>query len=408
MTLPKRLPDEPEIPEAVLSELAEIQKDDELFEKGHVFYSMCSQPAAAVVKAHTMFIQANLGDPRLYPGTAALERSVVDMLLSVLGGAPGMGGRIVAGGTEANLTALWAYREDRERTPAEGESRSFVPEVLVPPTAHYSFRVAARILRLKAVDVDIDDQYRAVPESYEQKRTDATVAAVATAGTTELGQLDPIPEIQLICRRAGIPLHVDAAYGGLVFPFLRKIGYDIPYDFDFSLAGVMSITVDPHKMGQSTIPAGALLLRNPGLLDVIAQDTFYLSAQRLSSILGTRCSAGVAAAYAAMRIHGRRGYMELLGKCMQTTEYLVKRLNDVGIPLAIEPICPVVCIQLPDDGVAKRLQEGLLGQTPPWRVSRTTTPPGIRFVMMPHVTKAQLSRMLPDLERIWRGLLRAP
>jgi len=56
-------------------------------------------------------------------------------------------------------------------------------------------------------------------------------------------------------------LHVDAAFGGFVIPFL-----DRKYDFDFSVKGVSSITADPHKMGMSTIPAGGLLFREEACL----------------------------------------------------------------------------------------------------------------------------------------------
>lgn len=63
MTLPKELPETPQKPDSVLSEIRNLQRDNDLFEKGRVFYSMCSKPEPAVVEAHKLFIEANLGDP---------------------------------------------------------------------------------------------------------------------------------------------------------------------------------------------------------------------------------------------------------------------------------------------------------------------------------------------------------
>ena len=49
-----------------------------------------------------------------------------------------------------------------------------------------------------------------------------TVAIVGTAGTAELGAVDPIEELSKIALRHNVHLHVDAAFGGLVIPFLTN------------------------------------------------------------------------------------------------------------------------------------------------------------------------------------------
>jgi tyrosine decarboxylase/aspartate 1-decarboxylase len=337
-----------------------------------------------------LFLESNLGDPGLYPGTQHLHDSVVQMLLSILHGDGLMGGRILSGGSEANITALWAYRNSRQRR-----------QVLAPETAHYSVGTAADLLGMNLSYVRVDDSYAMSVDDLEAKiSSEKTAVVVAMAGTTEHGQIDPVDEIQLVCARHGVPLHVDAAFGGLVFPFLSRIGYRkrLPA-FDFTLAGVTSITVDPHKMGMATAPSGGLLLRNPTLLEAIAQPTTYLSSESLASILGTRCSAGVASAYAMFRFYGINGYMKLLQGCMQNAERLAAQLKDVGFRLAIEPISPVVCIRLDDEDLAKRTQREL-GQRN-WLVSRTTQPHGIRVVMMPHLQGA----IIPDFVSTLRSIV---
>ena len=79
-----------------------------------------------------------------------------------------------------------------------------------------------------------------------------TICLVGVAGTTEYGMVDPIEDLSKIACEHDIFLHVDAAFGGMVIPFLER-----PIPFDFALPGVTTIAVDPHKMGMSTIPAAS-------------------------------------------------------------------------------------------------------------------------------------------------------
>jgi tyrosine decarboxylase/aspartate 1-decarboxylase len=356
---------------------------------GNVLYSMCNSPPQLSRDAHMQFIESNLGDPDLYPGTQKLEQSVINMLLHLLHADRGAGGMAVAGGSEANITALWIYRNLTGKT-----------EIVLPRTAHYSFETAADLLRMDLKYVDVDDQYAAVPREVERALSSNTAAVVAIAGTTEHGQLDPIGPIQKVCLESSVPLHVDAAFGGLVFPFLHRAGYDIP-GWDFNLEGVTSIAVDPHKMGQATMPCGVLLMRDPALLDRIARDTFYLSTDSLHSLLGTRCSAGVASAYAMMRHLGITGFTTLVQDCMSKTRELTGLLEEFGFCLAIEPIAPVVCIRLETEHVVRQVRADLARKG--WRVSISRYPPGIRLVMMPHIPSPAIAAFVADFRGVYQA-----
>src|SRR2546428_3920797 len=154
-----------------------------------------------------------------------------------------------------------------------------------------------------------------------------TAAVVAVAGTTELGQVDPIDEIGELCRDRAF-LHVDAAFGGFVLPFLDHP--DTP-PWDFRVAGVSSLVLDAHKMGMATIPASHLLVREAKHFEGIAVESPYLTSVYQTSLLGTRNSAGVAAAYAAMRSLGRDGYRRIVARCMKNTALIVDRAREAGI-----------------------------------------------------------------------------
>ena len=112
-----------------------------------------------------------------------------------------------------------------------------------------------------------------------------------------------------ICLENDIYLHVDAAFGGYSIPFLNEIGYELP-KFDFSLRGVCSITIDPHKMGLAPIPTGGILFREKKYLDAMSIETPYLTEERQSTIVGTRTGASTAATWALLKYFGKRRLSE--------------------------------------------------------------------------------------------------
>ena len=166
------------------------------------------------------------------------------------------------------------------------------------------------MLNLKIVEAKLDEHYKIDVESVKRAISENTVAIVAIAGTTELGLIDPIEEISKIAQEHNIYFHVDAAFGGFSIPFLKNLGYEVPV-FDFSLDGVCSITVDPHKMGLAPIPAGGIIFRKEEYLQVMAVDSPYLTVKTQSTIVGTRLGASSAATYAIMKYFGKNGYSKL-------------------------------------------------------------------------------------------------
>ena len=268
----------------ILAELRAILGEDAKYENGKVLCSMCTSPQPIAKIAHKMFLCSNLGDPGLFAGSRWLEQDVVGKLASLLNGKNSVG-FIVSGGTEANLLALLAARN------SSGVSN---PEVILPESAHFSFDKICKLLKLKPVWAELDAAYRVVPESVERCITDRTVAIVGTAGTAELGAVDPIGKLSEIALAHGIHFHVDAALGGLVIPFLEPAEREV-IEFDFRLEGVKSVTVDPHKMGMSTIPAGGILFRDRRCLDTIKTGTPYLTDDAQYTFVGTRSGAPVAA-----------------------------------------------------------------------------------------------------------------
>ena len=342
---------------------------------------MCTLPHPIAVRAHNMFLETNLGDPGLFPGVSELEERVVSMLGEMLG-CPEASGYVSTGGTESNIQAIRAARNEAGRKDGN---------IVVPASAHFSFDKIGDLLCLEVRKAELDEDLKVDLSSVESLLDERTVALVGIAGTTEYGQVDPIEGLAKLATERGIHLHVDAAFGGFVLPFLDK-----KFAWDFSVPGVSSITIDPHKMGMSTIPAGGLLFRGQECLSALETETHYLTKARQASLTGTRSGAAAAATYAVMMHLGREGFKEIVDYCMDLTHHLVKGAREIGIQPAIEPIMNVVALMVPSPA---QVREELMKRG--WHVSMTREPNrALRLILMKHMTRENIDLFLEDLKAI--------
>ena len=193
-------------------------------------------------------------------------------------------------------------------------------------------------------------------------------------------------------------LHVDAAFGGFVLPFLEDLGAKVP-PWDFRVPGVGSLVLDAHKMGMATIPASHLLVRESSHFAKIAVESPYLTSVYQTSLLGTRNSAGVAAAYAAMRSLGRERYRKIVARCMRNTRAIARRATEAGLELVMEPVMNVLAIRVKDVEAVQRALDAR-----GWKVSTARHPPALRVVVMPHITAKAADDFASDLLSAGRKL----
>jgi tyrosine decarboxylase/aspartate 1-decarboxylase len=378
----------------ILKELNEYQNQDYKYESGRILGSMCTQAHPFAKEVFIQFLDSNLGDAGLFQGTKAIENEAIKTIGSFLGN-PNVFGNIVTGGTEANLMAMRGARNLAINN--KGIKNG---EIIVPESAHFSFKKAQDMLGLKVIKVPLDESYKTSTDFVQDHINKNTVAIVGVAGSTELGMIDPIKELSDISIDADVHLHVDAAFGGFVIPFLKDLGYDFP-DFDFSLPGVDSMTVDPHKMGLAPIPAGCILFKNHDCLDAMAVDTPYLTYKQQSTIVGTRLGASSAAIFALMKYLGREGYAKFAEECMENTRFLSSGLKDLGYELVCEPKLNIIGFNHP-----KLSTKDLAGELEKreWRVSMSKCPEAVRIIMMRHIKHDNIVDLLSDLEDIKNNL----
>ncbi|GAA4680976.1 aspartate aminotransferase family protein [Nocardioides nanhaiensis] len=209
-------------------------------------------------------------------GAAAIERALIAWTAQRAGLGPHADGVFTSGGTQSNLQGLLLAREQAR---AAGTPVHRL-RVLASEQAHFSVQKAARLLGLgedAVVAVPTDARRRMDPAALATRLEACStlglvpMAVVATAGTTDFGAIDPLPEVARLCREHGAWLHVDAAYGGglLVSPTRRHL-----------LAGVEhadSLTVDYHKTWFQPVSSSALLVRERRHLRHVTWHADYLN-----------------------------------------------------------------------------------------------------------------------------------
>lgn len=364
----------------VVHRLREARARDTPFRSGRILGSMCTAPHPIAVEAYATFLETNLGDPHLCPGAKDLEEKALASLAALLHAPPSGRGVFVTGGSEANFEGLLlAHRKSGKKG------------VVMPESAHFSLDKACTYLGLRQSVARVTPDGRADVDDVRERITRDTACVVAVAGTTELGVVDPIPEIAATCRDLGVALHVDASFGGFVIPFAKRLGRALP-EFDLAVPGVTTLAIDPHKMGMSCIPAGVLFATEAADFDTVSLPSPYVSVERQPTLQGTRPGAAPAAAWAVMEHLGIEGYTRVVRECLDVTAHLAKGLEAAGFPPVQEPTLNIVAFRVPDPpAVRKALRaKGFL-------LSLAPLSGGLKVVVMPHVTRAAVDAFLAAL-----------
>ncbi|MBS9955849.1 pyridoxal-dependent aspartate 1-decarboxylase PanP [Vibrio alginolyticus] len=278
-------------------------------------------------------------------------------------------GAFCSGGTIANITALWVARNKALR--ANGSFKGVEKEglfkamkhygydglaVLVSERGHYSLKKAADVLGLGQeglVAVKTDTNNRIVIDDLKakivelEKQNIKPIAVIGVAGTTETGNVDPLPEIAEVCQAHSCHFHVDAAWGGatLMSNHHRHL-----------LKGVEmadSVTIDAHKQLYIPMGAGMVLFKDPDAMKSIEHHAQYIL-RKGSKDLGSHTLEGSRSGmamlvYAAMHIISRPGYELLIDQSIEKARYfadLIKQQDD--FELVSEPeLCLLTYRYLP-------------------------------------------------------------
>ncbi|MEW6200678.1 MAG: aspartate aminotransferase family protein [bacterium] len=379
----------------ILEIMAQLKKSDSNWKGGRTWslvYYAGDDHTELLKEAYNMFFSENALNPFAFPSLKKFETEVVSMAAHILGGGENAAGTMTSGGTESILMAVKTYREWARATKPEVKR----PEMILPMTAHPAFEKAAHYFDVVPVHVPVGDDFRADIGAARGAINDNSILMVGSAPGYPHGVIDSISEMAAIAAEKGIGFHVDACLGGLLLPFIKKLGCQIP-DFDFSVPGVTSISADLHKYGFAAKGASVIIYRSEDL----RRYQFFVYTDWSGGIYaspgmpGTRPGGAIAAAWACLVAMGEDGYLRSAEQIMKTTKSLTDGIGAIpGLYILGKPDASVFAFTSDEVDI---YAVGDAMEARGWNMDRQQMPPSLHIM----VTLAHgriVEQFLTDLE----------
>ena len=374
------------------------------------FVTTWMEPEAQRIIAENL--HRNFIDHAEYPISAEIEQRCVRMLADLFH-APGLTtGCRTQGSSEAimlgALSLKWKWKERRKAENLSTEK----PNLVFGGDVHVVWEKFCRYFDVEPRIVPLEEnKYTIGPEDVEPHLDENTIGVAAVLGTTFTGHMDDIVGINnlLLDIRKGrdldIPLHVDGASGGFVWPFLYP---DSPWDF--RLEQVRSINVSGHKYGLVYPGIGWLIFREKSDLaeDLVFYENYLGKTDATFTLNFSTGAAMVLAQYYNFVRLGRDGYTYVMKQMQQNAQALTANLRDSGrfeVIGADEEQLPLVAFRL--SGQHTTYDESdiawQLSAERGWMVPAYTLPPNAQEVkIMRALVKETMSR--EQVERLTRDI----
>ena len=330
-----RIPEKGIPKDKLFEKMQAYRADDMNWRDGRVWayvYDPGREAEEVIKQAYMSFLSENALDPTVFPSVLRFENELVAMAASHLGGDDEVVGNFTSGGTESIILAVKTARDySRARRPEIRE-----PELILPVTGHAAFQKAGHYLDVKPVLVAVDPEtFKADVEAVRQAITPNTILLVGSAVSYAHGVVDPIRELGQLALEHNLLLHVDACMGGFLLPYFRRLGAPVP-DFDFSVPGVTSMSMDFHKYAFAAKGASTVLYRNKELrkyqIYTCAQWTGYTIIN--PTVQSTKSAGPLAAAWAVLNFIGDDGYLEIARQVLEATRTIadaIDKMDDVRL-----------------------------------------------------------------------------
>jgi glutamate/tyrosine decarboxylase-like PLP-dependent enzyme len=310
---------------------------------GGIYYSALGDYLADITNRYAGVFFAS-------PGAVHMENMLIAWFAKILGYPKNAAGNLTSGGSIANLIAIVTARDAKEIN-----SKNITKSVIyISQQAHHSLQKAIRIAGLNECIlryVKLDSGYRMVASELEnliaedKKNGLNPCMIIASAGTTDVGAIDPLNEIGDIAKRHKLWFHVDAAYGG--FFILTNEGKK-------KFAGIEksdSITIDPHKGLFVPYGLGAVLIKDIGQMK---KSHYYLANYMQDALSSTEVpspadlSPELTKHFRGMRLwlplklHGTKPFISCLEEKLLLAKYFYQEIQKIGFEVECEPELSVV------------------------------------------------------------------
>lgn len=329
-----------------------------------------------------------------FRGTQQLEIEVIKLCgEQILGGdEDDQDGYIAPGGTEANIQAIWLYRNYFQQ-----EFNAKIEEIALvySEDSHYSMPKASNLLNVQSIVIDVDNETRLINlKDLDQKITAAKerginyFIVIQNMATTMFGSVDDIDAMTdyLTQTHTNFKLHVDGAFGGFIYPFVAENN-----SMTFKNPHVTSFTIDGHKMLQTPYGTGIFVIRKGYMKYGLTDEAKYVSGKDYT-ICGSRSGANAVTIWMTLMAHGSMGWTVKMQHLLDRTEVVCGKLDKLGVSYYRHPDINIIAIK--SDCISRELAQRyhLIPNT------SDEQPQWWKIIIMQHVKKGMLDKFLLELE----------
>ena len=283
---------------------------------------------------------------KAFRGTQQIEREVLDVIaVDIFNAEPNsFDGYISPGGTEANIQAIWMYRNFFMHFHA---AKLEEIAIIASEDTHYSIPKAANLLMLDWIKIPVSFEKREIGSialdqeiQVAKQKGKKYFIAISNMGTTMFGSVDN-PDVYTLAlekNQVVYKLHIDGAYGGFVYPFSNEKSV-----INFKNPKISSITIDAHKMLQSPYGTGIFICRKGLIENVLTEEAEYVEGMDLT-LCGSRSGANAVAVWMILFTYGPFGWFEKVSVLQMRTQFLCNELDKLEIAYFREPFMNIVTI----------------------------------------------------------------
>jgi glutamate decarboxylase len=332
-----RLPEHSMLPDTALQVVRdELILDGDARLNLATFVTTWMEPQAELLMSRTF--SKNMIDKDEYPQTAELERrcvSILSHLWHARGGTPT--GCSTTGSSEAcmlgGMALLWRWRAAAARR-HQGSAPSGPPNLVMGSNVQVCWEKFCRYWQVEPRRVPMEPGRLHLTGPEAAVRVDEnTIGVVAILGSTMDGSYEPVAEIcadlDKVAAGGGpdVPVHVDAASGGFVAPFLQP-----DLEWDFRLPRVASINSSGHKYGLVYPGVGWIIWRDSAALpeDLVFNVNYLGGSMPTFALNFSRPGSNVVAQYYNFLRLGFDGYRKVQQACQDVAVHLAAEIGGMG------------------------------------------------------------------------------
>jgi tyrosine decarboxylase / aspartate 1-decarboxylase len=268
-----------------------------------------------------------------FSGTQKIERELIRICAEDIlkGEELQQDGYVAAGGTEANMQAIWIYRNYFMQQ--EHASISDIC-IICSEDSHYSMNKAANVFNIPIRYIEVNNENRSLNKNslvdtihQAQNSGIKHFIIVANMMTTMYGSVDDIDLYTAVLeeKKCSFKIHVDGAFGGFFYPFSNEAN-----KLDFSHPKIDSITLDAHKMLQAPYGTGIFLIRKGYMQYTMTKEASYVKGEDYT-LIGSRSGANAIAIWMILMTYGPYGWMEKIHTLINRTDRFCKLLDKLNI-----------------------------------------------------------------------------